>query len=117
MVDSTSVNGTTTVERALELPELLHLQSSDAQRVPSPGTLRALKAETGKSFDDLMGPDADPADRFQTIIWQRLRRDHPGLRWDDCADVELQIDDAAAPPNPTMLSDSERSPDSVGSGG
>lgn len=118
MVDS-SVNGTAELEPELGhvLPEVVVLQQADAQRVPSPGTLRALKAETGRSWDELMGADADAADRFQTIIWQRLRKSVPGLRWDDCADVELQIDDAAAATvDPTKRSDSARSPDSVVSG-
>jgi hypothetical protein len=118
MVDS-SVNGTQVLEPELELelPELIHLTTADSSRVPSPGTMRALKAETGRSWDELMGEKADPADRFQTIIWARLRKTMPGLRWDDCADVELQIDDAAAAiVDPTKRSDSETSQVSAGSG-
>jgi hypothetical protein len=111
------MNGTTELDQALELPELLHLTSADAQRVPSPGTLRDLKAQLGRSWDELMGPNADAADRFQTIIWCRLRRDRPGLLWEDCADVELQIDDATpAELDPTNGSDSERSQRSAVSG-
>ena len=119
MVDVASVNGTTEPElgrQPPELPEVIHLHAADAQRVPSPGTMRALKAETGRSWDELMGEHADPADRFQTIIWQRLRRTVTGLRWDDCADVELQLDDATAPLDPSKGSGSERSPVSADSG-
>jgi hypothetical protein len=99
------------------LPELLHLTTADSSRVPSPGTLRELKAQTGKSWDELMGELADPADRFQTIIWSRLRRERPGLRWDDCADVELQIDEVPTMPDPTQPDGSGALPRSVGSGG
>ena len=119
MVDVASVNGTTEPEldhEPPELPELIHLSAADSSRVPSPGTMRALKAETGRSWDELMGENADPADRFQTIIWQRLRKTVAGLRWDDCADVELQIDDAAAIADPSKGSGSERSPVSADSG-
>lgn len=87
-------------------------------RVPSPGTQRALKAETGKSFDDLVGPDADGADRFQTFIWAKLRRSTPGLRWADCAEIEIEIDENAIPTvDPTERVASTSSPASVGSGG
>ena len=112
MVQSTLTNGTT----APPLPEVLYITTADATRVPSPGTLRALKAETGKDWDEMMGPDADAADRFQTTIWVKLRRDRPALRWDECADVELEINDAAVTPDPLESSDSETSRRSAGSG-
>lgn len=100
---------------AWTLPEVLHLSTTDSNRVPSPGTQRALKAETGRSFDELFGGDADSADRWQTIIWARLRTDRPGLRWDQCAEVEVVIEEATAP-DPLAGADSESSPRSVDSG-
>lgn len=105
--------------RTAELPPLLHLSTDEAKRVPSPGTQRALKAETGRSFDDMVGPDADGADRFQTLIWMKLRKTFPGLRWDDCADIDVQIDDSDAAVlsvDPTNGSVSVSSPGSAGSG-
>ena len=120
MVDS-SMNGATVLDDVVttlgsDLPEVLHLTSADSSRVPSPGTLRALKAQTGKGWEELMGPDADAADRFQTLIWTRLRRDRPALRWDECAEVELQIDETQVAPDPLDGSGSGPSPLSVGSG-
>jgi len=100
------------------LPELLHLNAEDARRIPSPGTQRALKAETGQTYDQLCGPEADSADRIQTMIWMRLRRDHPGLRWDDCEDVEVQIEEGAdLTVDPTNLAASGSLPPSAASGG
>jgi hypothetical protein len=122
MDNDSSVNGTTaTLEPELErpaIPEVIHLASTDTGRVPSPGTQRALQAETGRSYDELVGPDAESADRFQTIIWSQLRKTIPGLRWEDCADIEVQIDtDAEAPrADPLAPAASETSPPSVASG-
>lgn len=95
------------------LPTVIHLNTDEARRVPSPGTQRALKAQTGRGFDELMAGDS--ADRFQTQIWIKLRRDFPDLEWADCEDVELVIDDAVAA-NPPSGSGSTTSPSSAGSG-
>lgn len=97
MVDVMSENGTESTSRRAELPEVITISASDASRVPSPGTLRTLKAQTGKEWDEMMGPNAESADRFQTTIWARLRRQFPDLAWDDCDDVELIIEGGAAP--------------------
>ena len=112
---STTVNGDVTSTH--ELPALVHLAAEEARRIPSPGTQRALKAETGRAFDELCGPDADSADRFQTLIWMKLRRSIPGLRWDECADVDVQIDEDVVAVDPTRLAGSAISPPSAGSGG
>jgi len=119
MVDTISMNGATEEEQrrlALELPELLELKAAEARRIPSPGAQRALKAETGKTFDQLCGPEADSADRIQTLIWLKLRRDRPGLRWADCDDVTVQVEEGALDVDPTNLVASESSPPSAGSG-
>lgn len=109
----TSNNGTT----PMALPEFLVLTTSDSQRVPSPGTQRALKAETGHSWEELMGEGGDSADRFQTIIWTRLRKDHPGLRWEDCAEVEIQLVEDEVGPDPLAGALTANSQPSAGSGG
>ncbi len=114
MVD-TSLNGAPLPELRAGLPELIHLTADDARRVPAPGTQRDLRAQTGRSFDELVGETADGADRIQTMIWMKLRRDYPGLRWDDCADVDVIIDPGALP-DPTRLVDFATSPPSAGSG-
>lgn len=98
------------------LPTLIHLAAGEARRIPAPGTQRALKAETGKSFDEMCGPNADPADRIQTLIWMKLRRDFAGLKWVDCDDVDVQVEEGALDVDPTNLVGSASSPPSVDSG-
>jgi hypothetical protein len=123
--DVTTVNGRTEIEAVAEvsswdLPDVVHLSADDAQRVPSPGTLRTLKAQTGRGWSEMMGGDADDADRFQTTIWVRLRKDFPGLPWSACDDVELVIDAApegVADPLGEVPSTTETSPRSADFGG
>ena len=117
MVDTYSVNGenVTTVEHD-ELPELVEISATEARRIPSPGAQRDLKAQTGRGFDQLCGPDADSADRAQTLIWMKLRRQYPGLQWDDCAEVTIQVEEGALDVDPTRLVASEISPPSADSG-
>lgn len=84
---------------ALEpVPEFVEMTSAELQRFPSPGTQRALKAETGRDYMALVGPDADSADRTQTQVWAFLRRRIPGLRWADCEEVGMAVVDAGALP-------------------
>lgn len=116
MVETSSVNGTTDV--AVELPDVVVVSIAEMQQFPSPGTQRALKAKLAGTTSPSSGPTADSADRTQTQIWTHLRKTIPNLRWGDCAEISLQIADAdAALVDPTQLSSSVPSPDSVGSGG
>jgi hypothetical protein len=108
-----SVNGDT-VRR--QLPEMIRLTAAESQRIPSPGTQRALKAQTGQTWDKLVGPDADSADRVQTMIWIQLRRTYPDLRWDECDEIDVQIEEGALDVDPTSLGGSVSSPLSAGSG-
>lgn len=98
------------------LPESVQLSRLDFSTMPAPGAMRELKAQTGRSFEQLCGPDADQADQFQTIIWVKLRRQFPGLRWDECADVTPQVIEEDVVVDPTRLADSGTSPPSAGSG-
>jgi hypothetical protein len=99
------------------LPDVIKMSAAEMSRVPAPGTLRRLKAETGKSFDDLVGQEADAADRFQTFIWIKLRRSIEGLRWQDCAEIEIDVQDGVdAVMDPTKLAVSAVSPPSADSG-
>jgi hypothetical protein len=119
MVDTIAVNGEAEQRAELpaaELPELLELSTAEARRIPSPGAQRALKAETGRSYDQLCGPEADGADRIQTLIWMKLRREHPGLRWEACAEVTVQVEEGALDVDPTKLAASVSSPPSADSG-
>ena len=65
----------------------------------SPNELRVLRAETGKGFTELMGPDAEDEDRMQTLAWLQMRRDGNPVRWDECGDIEMAV--SATTPDPT----------------
>lgn len=106
MVDAvqvTSQPNTNGSDRRLSLPEAVTLNATDVQRMPSPGTQRALKAETGRDYLQLVGPDADSADRTQTQIWQYLRRTIPDLKWSECEDVAMILNTETVAPDPTKL--------------
>ena len=99
------------------LPETVTVSIAEMQQFPSPGTQRALKAETGIDYLAMVGPNADSADRTQTQIWVHLRKTIRELRWEDCAEISLQIADAdAAAVDPTLLAGSVLSPASADSG-
>jgi hypothetical protein len=60
--------------------------------------MRRLKADTGKTLTDLMGEDADEADRMQTMVWLELRRQDFDVHWTDVGDVALEF--VPEPPDP-----------------
>jgi hypothetical protein len=100
------------------LPEAVTLSAAVARRIPSPGTQRALRAQTGRSFDDLCGEAADGADRIQTLIWMQLRKSIPDLHWEECEDVEgIPEEEPSRPADPTQLSEPGSLPASAASGG
>jgi hypothetical protein len=117
MVDTATVNGTEEAPPvARELPDMVTLTLTELQRFPSPGTQRALKAETGRDYLALVGETADSADRTQTQVWQHLRRTIADLRWSECADIELQFEGGPERVDPSVLASSMASPRSVVSG-
>ena len=79
------------------LPAVVKFQTAGGVRF-TPNEIRALKAETVKTFTDLIGPDADDADRMQTIAWLNLRREGRAIAWADCGDVAIEVDNAATDP-------------------
>jgi hypothetical protein len=114
VLEQTAGNGE--LRAPLELPDLITITEQEASRIPSPGAQRALKAETGKGFDELCGADADGADRTQTLVWMKLRKVYPSLRWADCDEVSVQVEGGYVP-DPTKLVASATLPGSVVSGG
>jgi hypothetical protein len=66
----------------------------------TPNEIRALKAETGRSLTELLGPEADDGDRMQTLVWLRLLRDGRGIAWDECGDVAIEVQ--VEPPDPSQ---------------
>ena len=117
MVDTGTLSNGTGVVAPPALPDVVVVTLAEMQQFPSPGTQRALKAQLSKDYLALVGPDADSADRTQTQIWTHLRKTIPDLRWEDCAEISMQIADAdAVAVDPTQLSGVVPSPPSVGSG-
>jgi hypothetical protein len=80
-----------------ELPTQVTIRGTPDVRM-SPNQMRALKAETGKSLDELMGEGAEEADRLQAIAWLELRKAGFAVSWDDVADVLVEIETEEADP-------------------
>lgn len=85
------------------LPESITIANPNDLRV-SPNELRALKAVTGRSMSDLMGEDADDADRMQAIVWLELRRLGYLPAWDEVGDVAIAFGETTPDPTPTDTS-------------
>jgi hypothetical protein len=70
----------------------------------SPNEMRALKRETGRSLQDLLGGDADDMDkapdRLQSLAWIALRRAGYDVTWDAAGDVSAIVD--TPEPDPTQ---------------
>lgn len=80
----------------------------------TPNQMRALKAETGKTLEDLMGEGADEADRLQAMVWLELRRQGYSAAWDEIGDVAVEF--KPSEPDPTSGERSTSSPPSADSG-
>ena len=89
-------------ERLVTLPTSVEANPNDLRL--SPNELRALKAETGRTMQDLMGEDADDADRMQAIVWIELRRRGFDASWNDAGDVAIAF--TTPEPDPTSGSTS-----------
>ena len=101
------------------VPEAVRLPANTVPRF-TPNQIRALKAETGRSFTELMdgeNGDGDDGDRWQLMVWLQLRRQGLLVSWADCANVGIDVDTDEAEPDPTSGGPSTSSPPSAGSGG
>jgi hypothetical protein len=107
-VDVTASNGTRT------LPASVDIAQSEAKMLPSPNALKALRAETGKTYGELLAAGEEA--QWQITIWRKLRRTIPDLRYDECGDIEPCIIEDE-PPDPTRLPVSASSPPSAVTGG
>lgn len=104
-------------ERPRPLPEEIVVDTANLAIRMTPNELRALKAETGRSMEDLMGEGAEMADRLQAISWLRLRREGYAVSWAEAGDVGVRFETSEAkPPDPTSGDTSATSPGSVTSG-
>jgi hypothetical protein len=88
-----------------EVPDTLEIDPTGMAEVAmSANELRTLKVDTGKSLSELLGDDADDADRLQVMVWLRLARDGIPCTWHQAGDVHVTYRVAS-------------SPDSAGTGG
>jgi hypothetical protein len=70
-----------------------------------PNDIRALKKATGLSLSDLLSGD-DMADQTQAMAFLSLRRQYPeedpALIWERAGDADVQFEDEAPKPDPTV---------------
>jgi hypothetical protein len=88
----------------VSLPRSLPAEIVVAQQM-TPNEMRALKAQTGLSLQELLGGDAEDMDRapdrLQALVWVALRRaGYEGVSWDDAGDVAAVT--APEAPDPTQ---------------
>jgi hypothetical protein len=95
------------------LPTEIEISGTPDVRL-APNDMRALKEETGKTLDELMGEAADETDRMQAMIWLELRRRGYRPSWDEAGDVAFAI--KPEQPDPTSGAPSPSSPPSAASG-
>lgn len=101
----------------LTLPSRIDVDVASADSLSlTPNELRALKAQTGRTMDDLMGEAADDADRLQAMVWLELRRRGFDVKWNDAADVAIGFGGEPAKPDPTPTDTTPTSRGSVDSG-
>jgi len=97
------------------LPEAVTITGSGADLRLTANEMRHLKAVTGRTMTELMGAEADEADRLQAMVFMRLRRDGHDPTWEQAGDVAVEYTEDQ--PDPTNAAPSTSSPGSVGSGG
>jgi hypothetical protein len=100
----------------LSLPTHISVAGAEDLRV-TPNELRMLKAVTGKTMTDLMGEEADDADRMQAVVWLELRRRGYTPAWEDAGDVAISFTGETPPSDPTRTNTLPDSPRSADSGG
>jgi hypothetical protein len=87
-------------ELAPEIPDFLRIEGTPSVRI-SANTMRALKAETGRTMTELMSETASEEDRMQTMAWLEARRQGLDISWADAGAVDLEFSGAA--PDPTNV--------------
>ena len=80
------------------LPDKVTISGAPDIRM-TPNQMRALKAETGRTLDELMGEGADEADRLQAMVWLELRKQGINAPWDRLGDVAIELQEDE--PDPT----------------
>lgn len=86
------------LELPRRLPDSVTITSTSGSRF-TPNELRKLKASTGKTMTELLGPDADDGDKMQTLAWLSLTRDGYDVAWQECGDLAIVVE--VPPDDPT----------------
>jgi hypothetical protein len=96
-----------------QLPEMIEIDPKAPMPPHSPRETALLKKLSGKSFPELVGEDADDADREKVLVWFKLRRLGYEPGWDEVDDILIDYRE----PDPQSAEGSTSSPPSAGSGG
>jgi hypothetical protein len=102
-------------DRPRPLPDFVRVGGIGDVRL-SPNEVRMLRAATGKTMTNLLGDDADDADKLQATVWLTLRRDGYSPTWDDCGDIQISMG-GADESDPTNAPSPTERPSSADSGG
>lgn len=97
-----------------KIPDVVRISTKAGARF-TPNEIRLLKAETGKTMEQLFGEKGDDADKMQTLVWLQLRREGIHVDWDACGDIAFE--GVEEPADPTSSGPSTTSPASATSGG
>jgi hypothetical protein len=81
----------------LTLPTEIEVDPDRMEVRMTPNELRLLKQQTGRNLNDLLGENADDADRLQMTVWLKVRRDGIDADWDACGDIAIVFASEAAP--------------------
>ena len=85
------------VSTQLALPASIRVAST-----LTPNEMRALKAATGRSLNELLGGEAEDMelapDRIQSLVWVALRRAGHDCTWGEAGDVAPDMTDEPADP-------------------
>ena len=98
--------------RPPEIPEVVVLSPDQVSMRLTPNEMRVLQKATGAGLDELLGEGAPMADRMQTIVWVKLRRDGFDVTWERAGDVIVEF----VAEDPTKGEPSTSSPPSADSG-
>jgi len=98
--------------RPRDLPQVMQLTPDNVSLRLTPNEMRVVGEATGQPLEDLLGETADMADRTQTIVWAKLRREGHDVSWEQAGDVVVEF----VTPDPTSGGPSTSSPPSADSG-
>jgi hypothetical protein len=98
----------------IALPAEVTLRTSEvASPRFTPRELRLIRAQTGRTFSQVMG-DEDSDDKFIVFAWLKLRRDGHQIEWDEMDDVVISL--TSDEPDPTNGRPGTTSPSSAATG-